>query len=254
MSSEPFVESLSRRPLPDLIAERIMAAILNGQLQPGERLPSEPTLARQMQVGRTSLREAIGKLQMMGAVEVVRGRGTYVRQPSEDDPTVRFARWSSQEAFEVAEVLEARIGLEVTAAGLACARATDEDLSRFEEACIEHERAYIAQDLDEMVRTDEVVHSELISICHNNVVTQMYAPIVPRFKDFRRQMMSRSGTGRRSTHDHFQIHAAMVKGDPAAARQAVVAHLWTLYKEILATATADIQKKNPGYEGHEIFI
>ncbi len=254
MNSEPFVESLSRRPVPDLIAERIMAAIVSGKLKPGDRLPSEPTLARQMQVGRTSLREALSRLQMMGAVEIVRGRGTYVREPSEDDPTVRFARWSSQEAFEVAEILEARIGLEMTAAGLACARATEEDLARFETACIEHERAYMAQDLDAMVRTDETVHSELIKICHNGVVAQMYAPIVPRFKEFRRQMMSRPGTGRRSTHDHFQIHAAMVKGDPAAARAAAVSHLWTLYTEILSTATADIRKKNPGYEGYEIFI
>lgn len=254
MSSDPFAQSLSRRPMPDLIAERITSAIVNGSLQPGDKLPSEPELARQMQVGRSSLREAIGKLQGQGVVEVRRGRGTYVRDPQEgDDPSLEFSRWSTQEGFVVSEMLELRIGLESTAAGLACVRASEEELSSLKQECANHEEAHANGDLEAMVRTDEAVHEALFACGHNAAIARMYQTLVPGFREFRRRTLSLDGVERRSTEDHRQIYSAVAAGDPAAARRAVVAHLWVLYYDVLSAADPD-NAISPPYHGYEVFI
>ncbi|MGW0005129.1 FadR/GntR family transcriptional regulator [Nocardia grenadensis] len=250
--SAAFSTSLSRRPLPELIAERIVAAIAAGVFTPGDRLPSEPQLAKQMSVGRGSLREALAKLQDAGIVEIVRGRGAFVREPVGDDSRLRFAVWSRAESTQVTQLLEARIGLESTAAGLACERADALDLEALATACAEHEKAHRAGDLTAMVETDEHFHNMLVACAHNEVVSDLYRTLVPGLKEFRQQLLSREGAERRSTHDHARIVAAVIDKDHSAARKGVVAHLWPMYAEVVAAATGGGQ--NPTYEGAEIFV
>ncbi|MBB5915678.1 GntR family transcriptional repressor for pyruvate dehydrogenase complex [Nocardia transvalensis] len=250
--SGAFATSLSRRPLPELIAERIVAAIAAGVLTPGDRLPSEPQLAKQMSVGRGSLREALAKLQDAGVVEIVRGRGAFVREPAGDDSRLRFAVWSRSESSEVTQLLEARIGLESTAAGLACDRADPGDLEALGVACDEHEKAHRSGDLTAMVDTDERFHTALVDCAHNAVITDLYRTLVPGLKEFRQQLLSREGAERRSTHDHARIVAAVADKDHSAARRGVVAHLWPMYAEVVAAATGGDGVAD--YDGAEIFV
>lgn len=58
-------DEAARRPLADEVAERIQAMILDGTLQPGDRLPAERELAEQLGVNRSSLREALKKLEQL---------------------------------------------------------------------------------------------------------------------------------------------------------------------------------------------
>src|SRR3954454_15521681 len=98
------------------IAERLAADIRSGLLAPGERLPSERELARQLEVSRASVREALAALQLQGVVETRAGAGTFVAadaQPSQELP---------HDASPSA-VLEARAQLEPAVARLAARRA-----------------------------------------------------------------------------------------------------------------------------------
>ncbi len=241
-------EPLSRRPVPDVIAERLTMKIDAGSLRPGDRLPSEPELARRFGVGRSSVREAVRKLHTLGVVEVVNGRGTFVRTPPEDDPTLRFLRWSAKEGFAVAEVLEARIGLEVTAAGFACLRATEKEVATLLRLSTQHTAAHTGGDLAELVETDQHFHEALIAAAHNDVLQQLYDPLVSTLAEFRRRTLSLAGAPERSGHDHGSIVAAIQRGDGAAARRAVVRHLGTLYEEILGarSGTEPDQKELAG--------
>jgi GntR family transcriptional repressor for pyruvate dehydrogenase complex len=225
---------LTRPPLPDVIAERLTAEIESGSLRPGDRLPSEPELARQFQVGRSSLREAIRKLHTLGVLEVVRGRGTYVRQHTEPEPTPQFMQWSATEGPVTAEVLEVRIGLELAAAGLACIRATQADTDAMAARCREHEAARRHGNVEELVHTDESVHESLIRAAHNQLLLQMYRPLVPRMAEFRAHTLALDHADERFDPDHRAILAAVVNRDPAAARRAVVRHVGALYGEVHA--------------------
>ena len=69
---------LKRKRLADQVADHLMALIAGGELKPGDRLPPEPELMKQFQVGRSSIREAIGALSLVGLVSVKAGQGTHV--------------------------------------------------------------------------------------------------------------------------------------------------------------------------------
>jgi GntR family transcriptional regulator len=73
---------LGRPPLPDVIVENLRAEILEGRLQPGEQLPSEPVLASRLGVSRASLRQAITRLIYEGVLVRQRGIGTFVTSAS----------------------------------------------------------------------------------------------------------------------------------------------------------------------------
>ncbi|TKG69725.1 MULTISPECIES: FadR/GntR family transcriptional regulator [Prauserella] len=227
-------ESLSRRPLPDVIAERITATIANGTLTPGDRLPSEPVLAKQLQVGRTSLREALRKLATLGVIEIVRGKGTFVCEPPPEDPTTQYVQWSLDQGFALSELLEVRIGLETTAAGLACTRATDDELGELDRLRAEHDKAHDSG-LDALVRTDEALHEGIVRAAHNVVLAGMYLPLVPQMTEFRRRTLSLPRAQQRSD-DHRYITDAIGRRDPEAARRAVAEHLWIFYQEVRAVA------------------
>ena len=72
------VFQIERKRLADQVADQLMALIAEGQLKPGDRLPSELELMKQFQVGRSSIREAIGALSLIGLVTVKPGQGTHV--------------------------------------------------------------------------------------------------------------------------------------------------------------------------------
>ena len=66
----------------DVIQERVTSYIQQNQMAPGDRLPSETTLARSLGVGRNALREALGALAALGILEARVGLGWYVRRPT----------------------------------------------------------------------------------------------------------------------------------------------------------------------------
>ncbi|MDF2626752.1 MAG: hypothetical protein K0R39_583 [Symbiobacteriaceae bacterium] len=69
----------NRQPLYRQVAEEIRQAVLSGVWPPGERLPSEPDLARRHAVSRATVREALRVLEQDGIVVAIRGQGTFVR-------------------------------------------------------------------------------------------------------------------------------------------------------------------------------
>ena len=72
-----------RRAVPDAVADRIQAKILDGSFRPGDRLPPERELAEQLRVNRGSLREALKKLEQLRLITIQQGSGIRVRSPDE---------------------------------------------------------------------------------------------------------------------------------------------------------------------------
>ncbi|MGC8838013.1 MAG: FadR/GntR family transcriptional regulator [Anaerolineae bacterium] len=70
---QPRFRALERRALAEQIAERILQLILDGELQPGQKLPPERELAALLGVSRASLREATKALAMRNIVEIRQG-------------------------------------------------------------------------------------------------------------------------------------------------------------------------------------
>lgn len=121
---------IQQRRLADTIVEQLEAMILEGALQPGERLPAERTLAEQFGVSRPSLREAIQKLAAKGLLTSRQGGGTYVAEAlgsSFSDPLVALL---GEHPEAQRDLLEFRHTLEADCAYYAALRATEMDHQR----------------------------------------------------------------------------------------------------------------------------
>jgi GntR family transcriptional regulator, transcriptional repressor for pyruvate dehydrogenase complex len=131
---------IDRKKASEQVAEQIRNSIFGGFLRPGQRLPSERDLAEQFDVTRTTLREALKKLESLKLIFIRHGdRATvldYMRHGSLDILADLLSRKDKLNTGLIENVMEARliIGVEVTR--LAVRRRTDDDLLDLEEAIV----------------------------------------------------------------------------------------------------------------------
>ena len=223
----------------DLIAERLSAAIGDGTLTPGDRLPTEAELARDFQVGRTSVREALQKLRALGLIESRKGLGAFVIEPAAGDPLADFARWTASDPAAIEQLVEARVALETLAAALAAIRATDGEIDQLEQLHVAHANAGGAADTATLVQTDQAFHAAIMAASRNRFVQGAYEVLIAELTDFRRKTLALPWASDRSVKGHAAIVRAIRGHVPAAARDAMAEHLWVLYSEIEETAAAE---------------
>jgi len=123
----PFAAIRQTKLSEDIVAQ-IKALIKDGQLKPGDKLPSERQLARILEVGRSSLREAVNSLATMGLVEVRRRKGIYVGNVSTPLITDPLRRLMTGGRKIFADLYDIRIDIEVAAAAAAAENRTDAHL------------------------------------------------------------------------------------------------------------------------------
>lgn len=122
----------------DQVFDQLRELIFRGELKPGDQVMPERELAEAMNVSRTSVRDAINKLVVMGLLEQRQGQGTFVRNPDVKTRNPLAVVMETQDAT-LEDLLEVRVGLECYAASLAAERALESDL-QFLEKSIEEMR------------------------------------------------------------------------------------------------------------------
>ena len=220
----------------DVIAERLTAAIRDGTLQPGDRLPTEAELARDFQVGRTSVREGLQKLRAHGLIESRKGLGAFVRAAPASDPLADFARWTASDPAAIEQLVEARVALETLAAALAALRATEAEVDELERLNIAHRNAEGTGDL---VTTDQAFHAAIMAAARNRFVSGAYEVLIHELTDFREKTLALPWASDRSVRGHEAIVRAIRGREPIEARKAMAEHLWVLYSEIEQAAAAE---------------
>jgi GntR family transcriptional repressor for pyruvate dehydrogenase complex len=127
-------ETIRKSSAPEMVAEQIIEKITGGELPPGSRLPAQRDLARQLGVGRSSVREAINALVVMGYLEPFQGKGTFIKAllPNADAGIGKLnAAFSASSIFDL---MEARDLLECRSAALAAERADDRHIRKLKAA------------------------------------------------------------------------------------------------------------------------
>jgi GntR family transcriptional repressor for pyruvate dehydrogenase complex len=118
-------ETIRKSSAPDMVAEQIIERIAGGELAPGTQLPAQRDLAQMLGVGRSSVREAINALVVMGYLEPLQGKGTFIKDvlPTSDPGIEKLTAAFS--AGSIFDLMEARELLECRSAALAAERADD---------------------------------------------------------------------------------------------------------------------------------
>lgn len=115
------------------VIEQIKFMITSGQLKKGEKLPPERELVEKFQVSRTSVREALRALQIIGLIESKQGGGNYIRESFEDNLIEPLSLMFVLQNSKNMEILELRTILEVETIKLAAKKISEKSLSRMKE-------------------------------------------------------------------------------------------------------------------------
>src|SRR5580704_4838089 len=149
--------------------------LLQGAIQPGDKLIPERDLALQLGVSRPIVREALRALSMMGVVEIRERVGTIVRRPDVSVLGDFFAFALAQEKDVVDDVMEARIAIECQSIRLACRRATLTDFERLR-AALDQIEATVDQ-LELGSRADFEFHAALVNAGGSKTLINLHATI-----------------------------------------------------------------------------
>ena len=220
----------TRRPrgLVDEIVATLAASIREGQLQAGEKLPTEAEIMVRFDVSRTVIRESLSKLQASGLVETRHGIGTFVLPP-QDAGNFKITAEDFATVADVISVLELRISLETEAAGLAAQRRTTENLTALEAALIAFQDS-ISRDSD-AVPPDFQFHMEVARATGNrhfaDLMTYLGTMIIPRTRvnTAHSAPEGRLNYLQRVNGEHESIYNAIRDQDAEAARAAMRTHL-----------------------------
>ena len=204
------------------LAAALEAAILDGQLAPGTKLPSEREMAERHGVSRPVVREAIRGLVARDLVEVVPGRGAFVRFARSSDAANRLDDLLRRQQPTPRHLVEARLMLERTTAGLAAERATAADLDAIAAALTAFDRA---DGLLDQVRHDLGFHLAVARAAHNPVVATMFGAIAGLTAELMLRSLADPQTIPASVPYHRAIFAAIREKDADRARQAMTDHL-----------------------------
>ena len=216
------------------IVEQLVEHIQNGTLQPGDKLPSERQLIQMLGVGRSSVREALQGLVMMGLVEVRPGQGSYVKsnlhsfipdlsKPDLSDNLQREMRL---------QLIEARRTLEVEIAGQAAVRAKPQQLEQWRATFDDYVR-YIDDFSDSRYLAAHAdFHLSLADMSQNpfNVMLiQAALQAIPQTLREREFMVARAidlkELRQSQVSIHRQIFDSVAAGDADCARAAMQTHM-----------------------------
>jgi len=222
LSPTPSLRPLAREGFAPRILASLTEYIAVAGLRAGDRLPTERTLAAQLGVGRSTVREALQTWQAMGLVEIRTGSGTYlvqeVRRTSLHVPvTINLDRAA------VLNSLELRRAIETDAARLAARRATDAEVDAMGRALEEMEAVYAEHGF--AIRQDQAFHAALFRASGNPLYPQIFLQIIPRiseaFNGSRENPFVTEPFADASQPDHRRLFEAVAARDPEAAEAAV---------------------------------
>lgn len=168
--SEQYVKSS----LSKFVIDRIVDSLINGDLQVGDKLPSENELSKGLGVGKSSVREAIKMLQALGVVEVKQGEGTFIRNKILSDNTnfLLFQILFEQSDFE--DFMEVRKIFEKGSVDLIIKNANEEDLKKIKEALDNFHS-------DLTPENDAAFHIAVLKATHNKYIVRFGKTIYRMF-------------------------------------------------------------------------
>ena len=204
--------------IPEKVMWALIDAIESGQIKVGEEMPSERDLAETLGVGRGSLRECLGVLEFLGAIENRGYRKVVVRDADYIQRIISLVRVSDQEGIQD-DFSEFRRVTEAAIAELASQRATEEDLKQLREALA----ALEAEPMD--YQNDVRFHDALARASHNMMLAASIHLVNAMLGDIRIRFGGHEDYQKKTHASHCAIYEAVRDHDAARARAEMEKHL-----------------------------
>ncbi len=217
----------------DRIICRLLTAVINKDLVPGQRIPSEMELCGSMHVGRNSVREAIKVLVAMGMLTIRRSEGTFVSKGFSERMLNPMVYGLLLEDSDSATIVELYRVFEAGLLHVAAEKRTEEDIARLRESLARMEgvfagspdEAAVLEAVDDFQKTlSRALRNPLVNKINMMISGRMTLPV--RSATVRR-LLARGGLGTLSAHCRELLRVIAERDFPAAPQ--AIAHLFSLY-------------------------
>ena len=204
----------------DRLYERI---VYERRYVPGSKLPNENQLSEELQVSRTTLREAISFLVAQEVLEIRRGRGTFVAEelPAAGMDLTELEGMRSR--IRAQDLFEMRLIFEPATVALACERATDEELEQIRKKARRVER--VAAEGGDWPLADQEFHWAIIKASHNEYMRRLYPIINSAVNEILQITRNRQRMQEIALADNILIMEFLLQRDAPGARYAMSIHM-----------------------------
>lgn len=215
-------EAVRRNKVYEDVARQIEKLILK-KLRPGDKLPSERELAERLNVSRSSIRDAIRSLELVGMVEPRQGAGTIVREVSAGALANPLVNALKRKEEMVGELLDFRKIIEPPLAARAATHAAADEISEMEDI-LSRQEAKLRRG-ESTVAEDSEFHYAVAMASGNSVVLKVLDILMDLLRDSRERSLQVEGRPQRSVAGHRRILAAIKRHDAEAAKAAMRRHI-----------------------------
>ena len=221
-TAKPEFEAIRRHKVYEEVARQLEQLIVE-RMKPGEMLPPERELAENFGVSRSSVRDAIRRLELVGIVEPRQGSGTVVCEVSTDKLINPLTTVLVQKRKLVVELLDVRKMLEPPLASRAASHASANDIAELEDILRRQDDKLRRGDA--AIEEDNEFHYTIAMASDNSVVLKVLDVLMDLLRETRERALQVEGRPQKSIAGHRRILAAIKRHDPLAAELAMRRHI-----------------------------
>lgn len=207
---------------------QIRAVIESGDLEPGDRLPTEQDLSQDLDVSRSSIREALRVLEAEGLIEVRRGSGAFVAPRTSWNTSTRsaVAAWIGQREEALQQLLEVREYIEGLTARLAAASAKTPLIKELR-GIVEEQASCCPEgpDVDLIAELDNRFHLTISGASGNDIAHEIVSHILPSFNESNKAVIFAGQRAESIVKEHRAIVEAVAARDGGEAERSMRKHI-----------------------------
>jgi GntR family transcriptional repressor for pyruvate dehydrogenase complex len=239
-----IITTIPRTTLTAAAFEQLISHVVNGTWKAGDRIPPERDLCQQFGIARTSLREALKAMELVGMLDSRVGDGTFVCPRSEFLSRPLLWAFTGTDHTELQDIMEARTVIEENLAGFAAKRASAKDIAQIGDA-VQAMRDCIAEGVS-ILEADMAFHLAVALAARNEVLknaVQLLRNVMRQWLYYKVLIPNVAPTVLKR---HEAIYRAIKEHDATAARNAMRRHLeQTMQLVTRVVEQHEFQKKSP---------
>lgn len=219
------VPSFKRDNLVEMVFETLKRKILSGELQDGDRLPTQEVLCRQFGVSRTVMMGSLHKLSSLGLITSRQGRGTFVRKPDTKAVLEPMFQALLLDKPSTRELIETRYYLESAIVRLAAKHIDARQAQELQELVADMEQNFQNGRIEVFSQGDLAFHMKLAESSRNSILRRFIEVIREMLAEFLEEFNLTPGAAERATEHHRKICEVVVRHDPDGAECEMQCHL-----------------------------
>ncbi len=224
--------AIKQKKVSELVIEEIRQMIQSGKLKDGDKLPNQVEFAAQLGVSRNSLREALSRLVLLGAIEQRPRTGTIVKASNPILLANQFSIPIIEDLHTTLEFIQSRRFVEMGTVELAIENGTRDDINKLEDHLLIMDKAIQKNDSELYVETDLKFHIQIAQASHNRFMVNQLMTYHRFILQFMQAFSEIPEILQRSNQEHQLIYEGIRDRDTAKAMLNIRAHILKMEEPI----------------------